>query len=110
MRGAASEALDGTAVIQTLSFVSDGGGGGTATWTSAGTVPCRLAPFMSGGNSEGVEGGRLSIESQVILTFPADTDVDHNARVVFEDRAYEVTAIRQRSQEMSRRIEAKEVE
>lgn len=110
MRETASEALDGTAVIQTQAFVSDGGGGGTTTWTAAGTVAARLAPYMSGGNSEGVEGGRLSTESQVIFTFPAETSVDHNARVVFDGGTYEVTAIRQRSQEMSRRVEAKEIE
>lgn len=110
MRGTAEEALDTTAVIQTKSFVSDGGGGGTTAWTPAGTVSARLAPYMSGGNSEGVEGERLSTESQVIFTFPADTVVDHNARVVCDGATYEVTAIRQRSQELTRRIEAKEIE
>lgn len=97
MRATASDALDGSAVIQTLSFVSDGGGGGTALWTASGTAPCRLAPYMSGGSSEGVEGERLATESQVIFTFPAQTEVDHNARIVFDDRPFEVTAIRQRS-------------
>lgn len=104
MRATASQALDGTAVIQTQSFVSDGGGGGTTAWTASGTLDCRLAPLMEG---EGVDGDRLSNESSVIFTFPAGTEVDHNAQIVYGGGTFTVTGIRQRSVEMSRRVEAK---
>jgi len=110
MRSVAAEALDGTAVIQAQQFVSDGGGGGTTTWTASGTVDCRLAPYMSGGLSESVDGGRLSPDSQVIFTFPANTSIDHNARIVFDGQNYEVTAVRKRSQELTRRVEGKVLE
>lgn len=109
MRSTAAEALDGTAVIQTQQFVSDGGGGGSTTWTASGTVACRKAPFsISGG--EAVQGERISPDSEVVFTFPAEMSIDHNARIVYDEVTYEATAIRQRSQEITRRVEAKGVE
>ncbi len=109
MRETAERALDGTAVIQTKSEVSDGGGGWTTSWTAAGTVPCRLAPFNSGAGEQ-VAAERLSPDSTVIFTFPAETNVGHEAQVVYLGGTFSVTAVRQRSQEITRRIEAKPVE
>jgi hypothetical protein len=107
LRATAATALDGTAIVQTQSLVSDGGGGGTTAWTAKGTFDCRLAPFRPG---EGVEGERISPESQVVFTFPANTEVDHNAQIVYGGGTFAVTGIRQRSVEMTRRVEAKEID
>lgn len=111
MRGTAAQALDGTAVFQRKAWVSDGGGGGTTTWSAGGTVPCRLAPIATGGKeAESVTAGRLSADSQVLFTFPAETDVGHEDQIVYGGGTFSVTAIRLRSVELTRRVEAKEVE
>lgn len=109
MRGVAAEALDGTAVIQTEQFVSDGGGGGTATWVSAGTVACRIAPYTQSSAGESLEGGQVMNDAEVIVTMPAETAVESNARIICGGRTYTAVAIRRRSQELTRRFAAKEI-
>lgn len=109
MRETAAGPLPATAVIQAQSYVSDGGGGGTTTWTAAGTVDCRLAPYVHG-SGEMAEGDRLSSDSEFLFTFPAETDVSLNSQIVYQGGTFAVTAIRRRSQEMTRRVEAKEIE
>jgi head-tail adaptor len=109
MRATAAEALDTTAVIETSAEVSDGGGGGTTTWTPAGTVSCRVAPVLRGQGEE-VAGDRLTSISEVMLTFPAETEINHAARVLADGQLYTVLAVRGRSQEMTRRVKAKVVE
>ena len=110
MRLTAAEALDSTAVIQTESFVSDGRGGGTAVWSPAGTVACRVAPVIHKGGDEGVEGGRLIGETEVICTFPAETIVGHGARIVCEGQTFSVNSVHERSQELTKRVVARVVE
>lgn len=110
MRTTAAEALDGTAVIQTQQFVSDGGGGGTTTWVPAGTVAARIAPITAGFAGEEIHGERLGPESEVLVTLPAETEIDHNAQVVSGGKTFAVTAVRERSEELTRRVEAKEIE
>jgi len=109
MRAAAEEALDTTAVIETSAEVSDGGGGMTTTWTPAGTAICRVAPVLRGQGEE-VAGDRLTSISEVMLTFPAETDIDHDARVRADGRLYTVLEVRERSQEMTRRVKARVIE
>lgn len=106
MRATAAQALDGTAIVQTQAFVSDGGGGGTTAWTAAGTVDCRVAP-LSG--EEQVRGERLHPDSEVIVTLPAETSIDHNARVVYAGGTFAVTRVKERSEEITRRVEAKRI-
>jgi hypothetical protein len=112
MRATTLSALDTTAVVETQAFVSDGGGGGNVTWTAAGTFAARLSPIgrMRRGGAEGIQGERLNDESEVLFTLPAETEIDHNARIVCDGGTYSVTAISHRSQEMSRQVEAKVVE
>lgn len=109
MRSTAAEALDGTAVIQTQQFVSDGGGGGTSTWAPAGTVSCRVAPYTQSAG-ESVEGGQVMNDAEVVITMPAETDIEADARIVTGGRTYTAVAIRRRSQELTRRFAAKEIE
>lgn len=104
MRATASEALDGSAVVRTQTFVSDGGGGGTTVWTAAGTFACRIAP-LSG--SDELAGERVTSGSEVLITLPAETAVDHNAQIVSGGGTFAVIAVRERSEELTRRVEAK---
>lgn len=108
MREDAARALDGTAVYGGGTFVSDGGGGVTTTFVAAGTVACRMAPIAAG-EGEQVSGARLQPDSEVIFTFPAETPVSSNSQIVYSGGTFSVTAVRQRSQEITRRVEAKEM-
>lgn len=111
MRATASDSRQGTAIIQREVRVSDGGGGGTVSWTPSGTVPCRIAPIASGGEGEEVTGERLQPDSEVVFSFPADTDIDHNCRIVYGDETFSATAVRgPYSVEVDRRVEAKVIE
>jgi head-tail adaptor len=109
MRLTAAEALDSLAVVQTESFVSDGRGGGTASWTAAGTVACRLAPYAQS-SGEVVEGEQVMEDAEVLITTPAETEIDRKARVVVDKTTFTVVALRRRSQELTRRFAAKEIE
>lgn len=107
MRETLEDSLPDTAVIQTSGWVSDGGGGGTTSWTAAGTVPCRVAP-LSG--EERVEGARVDPDAQYVFTFPWDASVTTDSQVVCSGGTFAVTAAREpRSWELSRRVEAKEI-
>jgi SPP1 family predicted phage head-tail adaptor len=109
MRSTMGDSLAGTAVVQTSAFVSDGGGGGTTTWTASGTVDCRVAPATS--SNEKQIGDRLQPETETIFTIPQTTTIDSDARITYEGRVYTVTALRApRTWEISRRVEAREVE
>lgn len=107
MRGVLAESLPETAVIQTRSYTSDGGGGGTLAYTAGGTVDARIAP-LSG--SEETIGERLSPNAQWVVTLPANTTVSEDSRIVISGTTYEVEAVRgPRSYELSRRVEVSEV-
>jgi hypothetical protein len=111
MRATSAESRQGTAVILREVRVSDGGGGGTVSWVPSGTVSCRVAPIASAGEGEHVEGERLQPDSEVVFSFPADTDVDHNCRIEYGDETFSATAVRGPfSVELDRRVEAKELE
>jgi hypothetical protein len=58
-----------------------------------------------------VAGERIQPDSQIIFSLPPDADVDHNCRVLYEDRSFSVTAVRgPYSAEIDRRVLAKELE
>lgn len=111
MRAVAEEALDGTAVIQSRTYSSDGGGGGTTVWTASGTVDCAIAPILSLGEDERITGSKITAGSDWIITLPAETTVSTESRVVVSERTFEVTALRApRTWELTRRVEATEVQ
>jgi HK97 gp10 family phage protein/SPP1 family predicted phage head-tail adaptor len=91
MRGVLNDSLPDSAVIQSRTYTSDSGGGGTATWTAGGTVACRIAP-VSG--DERAIGGRLSPDAKWIVTLPANTSVSEDQRLVISGTTYEVEAVR----------------
>lgn len=107
MRATAERALPGTAVIQAGTLTSDGAGGYTETFTAAGTVACRVAPITG---TEREEGGRINADSTHVITLPADTAVTTSDQLEIAGLAYNVTAVRDRSWEITRRVEARRVD
>lgn len=106
MRAVAEQALPGTAVIQAGTLVSDGGGGHTQTFVASGTVACRVAP-VNGVENE--RGDRISADSQYVITLPAETTVETDDQLVVAGVTYNVTAVRDRSWEVTRRVEVRKV-
>lgn len=106
MRLVAEQALPGTAVVMAGTLTSDGGGGYTEAFTASGTVSCRVAP-VSGVENE--RGDRVSAESQYVITLPAETAIETDDQIVVSGITYNVTAVRDRSWEVTRRVEVRKV-
>jgi hypothetical protein len=105
LRSAANLTLPGTAVIRSETWASDGGGGGSMSYTASGTVDCRIAP-VGRQTGEGEIGERMSPDAQWIVTLPANTTIDLQDQIVTGGGTFSVLAIRApRSYEMTRRVE-----
>ncbi len=102
MRSVAGAALPGTAVISAAAFVSDGGGGGSTAYTTSGTVACRVAPIRG---DEREQGDRISADADFIVTLPVTASVTTDSRLEIDGAAYNVEAIRDRSWEITQRVE-----
>jgi SPP1 family predicted phage head-tail adaptor len=102
MRTTAAEALPGTAIIQTRSFTDDGGGGGTIGWTTSGTVDCRLAPIRG---DEREIADRIAEDSDHLVTLPTTASVTVESRLLIAGGTFQVSAIRDRSWEITQRVE-----
>jgi head-tail adaptor len=109
MRAVAEQAMPGTAVIQGGTLASDGGGGWTETFAprSGGTVACRVAPVTG---TEREIGGRIHADAEYVITLPAATTVETDDRIVVGAITYNVVAVRDRSWEISRRVEARRID
>jgi hypothetical protein len=109
LRGLAWLSLTETGYVQHKTFSDDGGGGGTAAWTNAGTVDCRVDPIAAVGN-EGLVADRIDDRSSHKITCPPETAVEVDGRFEVVGRGvYEVTAIRDRTDEFTRVFEAAQV-
>lgn len=108
MRTVANRALPGTAIIHGGTTTSDGGGGYTETFgpRAGGTVACRVAPLTG---SEGEQGDRIAADADYIITLPAETTVETDDRIDIAGVTYNVVAVRDRSWEITRRVEAEKV-
>lgn len=105
MRETLNDSLPGTAIVQTATWVSDGGGGGTTSWVAAGTYDCRVTPT---GGFEQDQGDRVQPETEFIFTLPANTAINEDAQIVYSGGTYDVIAMPQpRSFEVSRRVQVK---
>lgn len=100
LRGLAFLSLSETCHVLEKTFASDGGGGGTTIWGTAGTAPCRVDP-VTRANTEQVVADRLSDESTHRITIPAGvTSISVDDRVEVVGRGlYEVTAVPERTGE-----------
>lgn len=110
MRATVDSYLAGTAVLLEPSFVSDGQGGQTSTFTAAGTADARLAPEMLRGQERELA-GRVAEVSYWILTLPAGTTVAETWRVTYDQMTYEVEEILTRvPEELGRRVRLREID
>jgi len=79
-----------TCVLQESEWVADDQGGGSYTWSNAGTaVPCRLVP-RGVITREEMTGGKVVVHDLYSLSIHWDQDLDETMRVVFADEVYEI--------------------
>lgn len=103
MRATLNRSLPGTAIINSRTWVSDGGGGGTADYSASGTAPCRVSPA-------GQQPLEADIAAQIqgravyMITLPADTPVQSQDQIVADGRTFEVLAPLSRDWEISLRV------
>lgn len=106
MRTAAEDALPGTAVIETRTVSSDGGGGGSVAWSASGTVACRIDPASAQlGQVEQAAGSRLEPREICTVTLPADTEIDEKDRIISNGGTFTVMGVPERSWEITRRVQ-----
>jgi hypothetical protein len=102
-RSLTTEALTEIANVRTRSFSSDAGGGGSVTISSGSDQPCRIDPL---GGDEGEVAGRISDRSTHLVTLPADTPIAGANELSIDGRGtFEVTAVRESTDEFARFIE-----
>lgn len=102
--------LPGTAYLLTPTLVSDGQGGQTATWGTAGTADARFAFHKDGGETN--VGDRLTKVAGWIVTLPAFTSIAETARIkeAGSGTEYEVIEVLPfPAHEVSRRVRVREV-
>jgi hypothetical protein len=88
--------------------VDDLGGGGTTTYVSGGTIPCRIDP-LSGAGDERVVGDRLDDRSTHRVTTIAGADIRATDRFeVAGGKRYEVTSVHDRTSELTKVFEVVE--
>lgn len=107
MRSTLVESLPDSCVIQNATSGDDAGGGGSMTWTAAGTFACRISPLAA---DERTRGERVSEDSNWVITLPGTTSIQNASRVIVNGGTFNVSAARERgSWEISRRVEAVQV-
>lgn len=90
-----AELMPDTAVIQASTWVGDGAGGGSASWTpvTGGTVACRIDPMNLRGVQAGVIAGQETLTVRYQATFPHDAPLVENYRVVIGSSTYELVQL-----------------
>lgn len=111
MQTVLNQSLPGTAYVLRATTASDGQGGQTATWGTAGTAACRLSPHSArAAGSEGVVGERVAAFNERVITLPASTDVRQTDRLAVGSQTFEVTGLHApRSWEISVRVDAVQI-
>jgi len=103
LRGIAWMALDDTGYVMRGTTTDDAGGGGTFTFGTAGTYACRVDPLGSRG---GEIANQINERTTHIITIPPDSSVTESDRFRTGGVDYEITAVRSRTQEQIRELEA----
>lgn len=102
-RGTDLNFLTETGYILAGSVTDDGGGGGSVALNTAGTFPCRIDAM---GGREGEIASRISDRSTHLVTLPPQTVIELEQDFQIDGiGAFEVTAVRQHTHELSRAIE-----
>lgn len=106
LRGLQFLAFSDVANIQARSSTSDAGGGATTTWTTTGTVNCRIDPLTDRGSTSRLIGGRIDERSTHVVTVPAGVAMNAANRVLVAGRGtFEVTATHERTAEWASSFE-----
>lgn len=88
----------------TSTFASDSGGGATETRASGGTIACRLDAL---GGSEAQVADRISDRSTHTITFEPNAAITVADQFVLDGKGtFEVTAVRNQTDELVRIVEA----
>lgn len=107
LRGLAFLSLSETGYYHRFSGTSDSGGGRTRGTSTGSTIPCRVDPLTGG---ERIAGGKLDDRSTHLITLPPESDLTHLDQFVIDSRGtFEITAIRERTAEPMRFVEAIEL-
>lgn len=102
-RGLVTEALTENAQVLSGTVVDDGGGGGTVTFTAGGTIGCRIDTLAG---QEGEVADRISDRSTHLVTLPFDTSITAANELLIAGRGtFEVTAVREHTDEFARMVE-----
>lgn len=106
LRGTHLAALSASGQVGAGSVTDDIGGGGTTVWNYATAIPCRIDPLT--GDEDSV-GGRLTERATHVITLPPETSISAVNRFQTAGATYEITAIRERTGEQVRRVEAVQI-
>lgn len=106
LRGLAFLSLSDTGYIMRGTFTDNLGGGGTYTFGTAGTVACRVDPV---GGGEALVANRIDERTTHRITVPPETNVSAKDRFKVQGIGeFEITAVRIRTSEQVRILEATE--
>lgn len=106
LRGLTFLALSETGYVLTRTLGDDSGGGQTGTWTAGTALACRVDPL---GGDESVIADRIDQRTTHRITVPPDTSVTAQDRfAVTTFGTFEITAVRTRTDEQVRILEATE--
>lgn len=109
-RADAEELLPDTGYVLACAAGSDGAGGQEESFLKGDSTPCAIAPFSrtrSGGEG-GTAGDRIDSRTTHFITLPALTTVTEADRIEIDGQGtFEVLAVRKRSEELTRRVEAR---
>lgn len=108
LRRVADANMNLTATVSRLTVGSDGMGGSTQSWASAGTLSCRRTSELS--QAEQQVASRLAIVRPWVVQAPALSDVRETDRLVIGGDTLEVVQVGASSWEAVRRVLCREVE
>lgn len=93
MRATQEEAMPGTVYILAMGTASNGMGGYTETWGTAGTVTGRVYPMVRRGQPEAMAAEQVVSETSWFATLPAGTTVTAKNRIAYDGRTWEVVRV-----------------
>lgn len=103
LRGLAFIALDDTGYVIRGSYADDSGGGVTSTFGTAGTYACRVDPLTS---RSGLTANQIDERSTHVISVAPGVDAAVSDRFRIGTTDYEITAVRTRTDEQIRELEA----